>query len=234
MALLILVLGMLAVWLTEPYEPGSAMAVSAQPEGPKSAREDYAVILKSQIFWLILVSFYLCQLQTQLHSSQMNLMIIDQGVTKQTAAGIASVYAAGTIFGRIMCGLALDRYSTRVVTAISMGIPAIGFVLLGSSLDTLPVITTAMFLIGLSVGAESDLLCFIVARYFKLRIYGTTFGLVHCVSFLASASGGVAVSFTLARYDSFTPFLWVVAGSIAIGSLLFLLLPREGRFVKIG
>ncbi len=234
MALLILVLSMLAVWLTEPHRPGRAPSASPEQERPKSAREDYGIILKSQVFWVIMVAMFLCLLQTQLHSSQMNLMIIDQGVTKQTAAFIASVYAAGTIFGRILCGIALDHWSTRVVTAISMGIPAIGFVMLGSSFDTVAVITAAMFLVGLSVGAESDLLCFLVARYFKLRIYGTTFGLVNCVSFLASASGGVAVSYTLATYDSFTPFLWVIAGAIVVGSVLFLLLPREGRFEKIG
>ena len=91
-----------------------------------------------------------------------------------------------------------------------------------------------MFLVGVSVGAESDLICFLVARYFKLSIYGTTLGLVHCVSFLASAAGGVAVSFTLARYDSFTPFLWVLAGTITLGSLMFLLLPKGRDVAKIG
>jgi sugar phosphate permease len=147
---------------------------------------------------------------------------------------VASVYALGTIIGRVLCGIALDHWPTRFVTAVSMGIPAIGFALLASSMNTVPVITTAMFLVGVSVGAESDLICFLIARYFKLSIYGTTLGLLHCVSFLASASGGVAVSITLLRYNSFTPFLWVLAGSITLGSLLFLLLPREGRFKKIG
>ena len=234
MALLILVLGMLAVLLTDPHEPDRAADTAAAPERPRTAREDYGIILGSRVFWVIVVAMFLCLLQTQLHSSQMNLMIIDQGITKQTAAGIASIYAAGTIVGRILCGIALDHYSTRIVTAISMGIPAIGFVMLGSDLDSVAVIASALFLVGVSVGAESDLICFLVARYFKLSIYGSTLGLVHCVTFLASASGGVAVSYTLATYDSFTPFLWVIAGAIAVGSVLFMLLPRENAFVKVG
>lgn len=228
------VTGLIAVAMTETQKPQDAAPHTAPGLASPRAREDYGLILRSQVFWVIVVAMFLCLLQTQLHSSQMNLMIIDQGMTRQGAAMIASVYAFGTIVGRVLCGIALDHWPTRLVTAVSMGIPAIGFAMLGSSFDTVTVITVAMFLVGVSVGAESDLICFLVARYFKLSIYGTTLGLVHCVSFLASASGGVAVSFTLARYDSFTPFLWVLAGSIAIGSVLFLLLPREGRFEKIG
>jgi MFS family permease len=161
-------------------------------------------------------------------------MIIEQGMTRQAAASIASVYAAGTIVGRVLCGLALDRYSTRIVTAVSMGIPALGFLMLAGGPDTLGVVTAAMFIVGVSVGAESDLLCYLVARYFKLRIYSTTLGLVHCVAFIASASGGVAASWSLHAYDSFTPLLYLIAGTIAVGSALFLFLPRERGFEKIG
>jgi sugar phosphate permease len=234
LGLLVLVLSLVAVGLTEPHRVEIQDGQSSPPPKPKAARDDYSIILKSHIFWLITIAMFLCLLQTQLHSSQMNLMLIDQGLTKQIAANTTPIYLAGTIIGRILCGVALDHYSTRLVTAISMGIPALGFMLLASSFDSYSVIALALFIVGLSVGAESDLICFLVARYFKLRIYGTTFGLVHCVSFLASAGGGVAVSFTLARYDSFTPFLWVIAGAITIGALLFLLLPREGRFEKVG
>ena len=192
------------------------------------------MILRSKLFWIIVVAMFLCLLQTQLHSSQMNLMLIDQGLTLQGAANIASVYAFGTIVGRVACGLALDRFSTPLVTFLSMLLPAFGFLVLGSPLDSYTVIAVAMFLIGLSVGAESDIIPFLVARYFKVRIFNTTLGLVMTASFLASATGAFGVSYTLSRYDSFEPFLFVIAGSIVIGSLLFLLLPRSRDAVKIG
>jgi MFS family permease len=177
---------------------------------------------------------FLCLLQTQLHSSQMNVMLIDQGLTMQAAANIASIYAFGTIVGRIACGLALDRWSTPIVTAVSMAFPAIGFFLLGTPFNTFPVIAVSMFLIGLTVGAESDVISFLIARYFKLRIYNTTLSLVFCCSFLASAGGAIGVSYSLAHYNSFEPFLFVIAGSITIGCLLFLLLPKTRGFAKIG
>ncbi len=230
----VLVCSLAAVWLTDPHDPLHEAASEDAPIAVRRARDDYALIVRSKVFWVIMIGMFLCLLQTQLHSSQMNLMIIEQGMTKQGAAYIASIYAAGTIVGRILCGVALDHWSTRLVTFVSMSIPAFGFLMLATGYDSVAVIATAMFLVGVSVGAESDLICFLVARYFKLSIYGTTLGLVNCVSFLASAAGGVAVSYTLAAYNSFTPFLWVLVGAIAAGSLLFLLLPRDDGLQKIG
>jgi MFS family permease len=177
---------------------------------------------------------FLCLLQTQLHASQMNLMLIDQGLTLQTAANIAAIYAFGTIVGRVACGLALDRFSTPVVTFISMFLPAAGFFVLGTGLDSYAVIAASMFLVGLSVGAESDIIPFLVARYFQVRIYNTTLGLLMTCAFLSSAAGALAVSYTLSVYDSFEPFLFVIAGSIVLGSGLFLLMPSSRDFEKIG
>jgi MFS family permease len=197
-----------------------------------SVREDYGVILNSQVFWVIVISMFLCMLHTPLHASQMNVMLVDQGLSTQAAATVVSVYAFGTIVGRIACGLALDRFPTPIVTAISMGIPAVGFFLLGTELDGFGTIAFAMFIVGLSVGAEVDIMAFLVARYFNIRIYNSTLGLVHCVTFLTGAVGAGSISLTLKLADSFAPFLYIVSGTITVGGLLFLMLPRGQE--KIG
>ena len=227
----VLVCGLIAVALVREDAPAPG---TPAPEPAKPAREDYALIFRSKLFWVIVVGFFLCLLQTQLHSSQMNLMLIENDLTMQTAANVVAVCALGTLIGRIVCGITLDLYSTRAVTVISMGLPALGFLLLASDMNSLPVVSAAMFLVGLSVGAESDLICYLVARYFKLRIYGTTLGLVHTTTFLSSAAGGLAISLTLALSDSYVPFLYIAAGSILLGSVLFWLLPPGREANKIG
>ncbi|MCW1430162.1 MFS transporter [Novosphingobium sp. JCM 18896] len=230
--------GLIAVALV-PKTSGQIVDPNASSETVASpveatTRDDYRIILAAPLFWLILIATFLCLLQTQLHSSQMNLMLIDQGLTTQTAANVASIYVLGTLIGRVACGLALDRFSTPLVTFFSMIIPAVGFAILGTSFDAFTVIAVAMFLVGLSVGAETDIMPFIVARYFKMRIYNTTLGLHMIAAFLASAAGALGVSYTLARYDSFEPFLFVIAGSIVVGSTLFLLMPKARDYPKIG
>lgn len=206
----------------------------AAPETHISARRDYATILKSRTFWLIFAGMFMCLMQTPLHASQMNLMLVDNDISMQTAANIVTVYAFGTVVGRITCGLALDRFPTPLVTTASMVLPSLGFFLLATDLNTVPVITFSMFLVGLTVGAEADLMSFLIARYFKLKIYNTTLGLVFCTTYLAAAFGALGISRTLAIFHSFSPYLYFVSGSIALGSLLFLLLPWSRDAEKIG
>lgn len=216
-----------------PRRAGPAPAARAEAQETLPASEAFGLILRSKVFWLILIGMLLCLIQTQLHATQMNLMLIDNGLSTQEAAGIVSIYALSTIVGRIGCGLALDRFSTPIVTFVSMILPALGFFLLATDLDTYPVIVLAMCLAGLSMGAESDLLGFLVARYFSIRIYATTLSLLFSASFLSSAFGSLLIAASLQRYGTFAPFLYGIAASILVGSLLFLFLPR-GRDVTIG
>jgi len=217
-----------------PRDVGEANARSETPLNRPPARQDFGLILRSRVFWIIFAGMFLCLLGTPLHSSQMNIMLVDNGLTPQIAAEIVSVYAISTIFGRLACGLALDRFATPLVTTVSMILPALGFFLLASSLDTVLVITFAMFLVGTFVGAENDLMSYLVARYFKLRIYSSTFSLVFICSFLASAIGAGAISLTLKLTDSFSPYMFIVSGTVLVGSLLFLLMPWPRDSEKIG
>lgn len=198
------------------------------------ARHDYRTILGSRVFWIIFFGMLLCLLQTPLHASQMNLMLVDNRISAQTAANIVTIYAAGTVVGRIACGLALDKFSTPLVTSVSMVLPSLGFLVLATDYDAVPVIAASMFLVGLSIGAESDLISYLVARYFKLRIYNSTLGLVFCVTFFASALGSLAISRTLAEFDSFAPYLYAVSAAILVGALLFLFLPWAKDSEQIG
>ena len=101
-------------------------------------------------------------------------------------------------FGRLVANrLGLRAIACSPSSFVSMILPALGFLLLGSADPGYAVVATAMFLVGLSVGAEIDLLAFLVARYFKLRIYNSTLGLLICTSFLSSAAGALGVSYTL-------------------------------------
>jgi MFS family permease len=230
-----LVGGVTALSLIKPPKLAPGEVRQPRPVAvPGSARQDYGVILRSPVFWIIVTGMFLCMLQTPLHAAQMNVMLQENGISTQMAATVGSVYAFGTIVGRILCGLALDRFSTRVVTAIAMGIPAIGFFLLATDLNAFAVIAGSMFLVGVSIGAESDIMAFLVARYFSLRIFNSTLGLVHVVTFLTAAVGSAAISLTLKLTDSFSPFLYLVSGTITVGALLFLLLPGGRTSQKVG
>ena len=234
LGLLVLALGAAALLVIPRATPKQAAMLEEAAEPQHRAWEACAAILRNKVTIVLVVAFFLCLLQVPLHATQMSLMLLDNGITAQSAANIVSVYAFGTIVGRILCGLALDRFSAPLVSAISMGLPAIGYLVLATNLDGVSVIVFAMFTIGLSVGAESDLFAFLVARYYKLRIYNLTLSLLTASAFLASAAGAVLASAALQLTDSFSPLLYLIAVTVTVGSAVFLLLPKSKDFEKIG
>jgi MFS family permease len=229
-----LVVGLAALALIPPTSRPIDQARSVATQARRSAMADFRIIGGAPVFWTIMSAMFLCLLQNPLHSSQMSLMLIDQHLSPASAATVVSIYAFGTIVGRFACGLALDRYSTRVVTFISMTLPAAGFLVLATPFDVQWAVNASMFLVGLSVGAESDLISFLIAKYFKIHIYSSTLSLVFCCSYLASASGSLILSRLLSAQDSFGPFLYLVAAATIIGGTIFLLLPQSKGFEKIG
>lgn len=231
LAIFMLICGTIALLLIPPHDKAAQQASRA---AMRPARTDFGLILRSRPFWIIAVAMLLCLLQTPLHASQMGMMLRDNSLGAEVAAAMISVYSIGTILGRIACGLALDRFPAPPVACVSMILPALGYAILATPLDTTLLIGFSMLLVGISVGAEGDLMSYLVARHFKLNIFSTTLSLVYFSVYLAGASGSLGISLTLNLADSFAPYLAFVAVSIFVGSLLFLLLPRDGQFEKIG
>jgi MFS family permease len=231
LAAFMLVCGVAAILLVPKGDPAAHKAAREQM---RPAMTDFRMILSNRAFWIIAVAMLLCLLQTPLHASQMGMMLQDNGLGPAAAAVMISVYGVGTVIGRIACGLALDKFPTPPVAFISMVLPALGYAILASPWDAPAAIGFSMLLVGIMVGAEGDLLSFLVARHFKLNIFSTTLSLVYFSVYLAAAVGSLGISVTLSLFDSFAPYLALMVVASIAGSLLFLLLPREGRFEKVG
>lgn len=220
-----------AVLLLIPPQVPQPAAPAASPG--RADRGVFRAILASPIFWIIFAGMVLCTLGGALHASQMGVMLRDNGLDSVAAASMITVYGIGTILGRIACGLALDRFSTPIVACVSMMLPAFGFALLATPYDTALVIGAAMMLVGISVGAEADLVSYLVARYFGLNIFSTALSLIYLGFYLAGFAGALVLSATLQATGTFSLFLALMAGAVLLGSLLFLFLPR-GEVGQVG
>ena len=232
LGLFVLVGGLTAIALMKPSPSGPA---ETEPVATASARTDYRLILRNRHFWIIFAAMFLCTLQTPLHASQMAMMLEDRSLDATQVAIMISVYGVGTVVGRLLCGLALDRFSnTPLVAAISMVLPALGYAMLAAAPGMAGVIGLSMFLVGIAFGAEGDLQSFLVARHFDIRVFGSTLSLVFCGVFAASAIGALSLSMVLKTSNSFTPFLAIISGAVFLGSMTFLLLPKAVRDAKAG
>lgn len=224
MALFSGLLGVLTLILLPPKQESRTVTSSQY-----SARKDYGAIFTNPAFRIIAVSSFLCSLTHALATSQVKIVLADHGVTPVQAGYMVSVFAVGVILGRLIAGVALDKWPTHIVAAIGMGLPFLGSFILATDTAHLILLGVAIILIGLSFGAEADILAYVTARYFPMHIYSSVMGLLTTAVGLAIGLGSGLLSYTLSKTDSFTAFLLFGGTLVLIGSLNLLRLGSMDR-----
>jgi hypothetical protein len=77
------------------------------------------------------------------------------------------------------------------------------------------------------LGAEGDVIAYLVVRNFGVRIYSTVHGILAATVAVAAVVGALLLSGMLKLFITFAPFLTLTGVLAILGSLLFLLLPRN-------
>jgi predicted MFS family arabinose efflux permease len=207
--------------------PPERLEVRFRGAKPRRTRQDYRLILTSRAFWIIFTGITLCSLPNALMMSQLNLILADNGASGKDASIMISAAAGGTILGRLISGAALDRFWAPLVATVGLASSGMGLLALASNYDTPLIVFLSILTFGLAVGAEGDVIAYLVVRNFGVRLYSTVQGITGSASSVASVTGAILLSYILKRYGHYAPF-FAVSGVLAIlASLLFLMLPRN-------
>lgn len=175
----------------------------------------------SPVFLLMVGGMFLVNVPQLIAASQLNLVLIASGATPKVAVWCVAIYAGGVAVGRFLCGLALDRYHVHNVALATLGLPAIGLVVMASSLNAPWILGGSVLLIALAQGAEGDIGAYLVSRMFPLGEYSLILSFVTGALTLGSACGSLLLSYTLARTDSYDTFLYISAATTVVGAVLF-------------
>jgi len=216
----LIALGIIPKHVDAVVSPGAGTAV---PGPPKRWRQ----IIRNPAFRLIFTGVVLCNLSFTMQTAHLKVILLDNGVDSSTGSLAISLFASSVIIGRLLCGFALDRFPAYLVTAIALGLPGFGLVVLATGSSTTIVIALAVMLMGLALGAEGDVLAYVVRRYFKLEIFSTVLGLVLSGLALGIASGTLLLSLMLKLTNTYTLFMIVSSIAVFIGSATFLMLRRQ-------
>ncbi len=204
--------------LLEPHRRGQGA------RSGNSTPRAYRTIFSNPVFWIMLVALFLVNTPFSLATSQLKLVVLDQGLTDSFAALMISAFAVSSIVGRVISGTALDYLPGHIVAAISFALPVAGLLLLASPLNSSAVVLVAVVLIGVSFGGEGDIVPYLVTRYFPVPIYSTTLGLLSSAMGGAMGAGAALLAFTLRSAGGYETYLTTAAICAAIGSSMFLLL----------
>jgi len=187
-----------------------------------------SVIIRKKEFWILLSIFLL--ISFNLHGLLPHLvpMLSDRGFDSSTAALVASCLGVTVFISRILIGYLLDIFFAPRVAAFFFALSALGFALFAFT-SSPALMFLAAILAGLSLGAEMDILAYLIGKYFGLRSFGEVYGLLFVGIFIGSAIGPPAFGLWFENMGTYSGILALaIAFNIATVLLTMKLSPYPG------
>lgn len=191
--------------------------VQAAQEGLKAAKA-------STTYWLVMAAIFCLSLGLGGLMIHFVPILLDIGLTISEAVKVAGVIGIAVVLGRLLVGFAVDRiFAPRVAIAILFACicGVLALAVFGSV-----VAVPAAFVIGFSVGAEVDLIGYLVARYFSMHAYGQIYGRQYSTFLIATGLSPVILGAVRDVTGSYTASLFTAAAFITLSAALFARLPK--------
>ncbi|KRB82404.1 hypothetical protein ASE00_10070 [Sphingomonas sp. Root710] len=227
LASIVIVVGVLVAILIGTKRGGAS--APAAPTGEASAAVRGWDIWSQRPFLLLAATFLLAANAIAASVVHFVPMMVDGGLTTARAAQLASLLGVALICGRLVTGWLLDRLVPEYVAAALFLITSVGLSIL--ALEGASVAIIGALVVGLAMGSEVDLLCYLTARHFPRQHYGTAYGGLFGVFLFGSAMGPTIMGYLYDHAGSYRGgFLLaaaVLVGAAALVATLRRLHPRE-------
>jgi MFS family permease len=140
-------------------------------------------------FWLVGGPIFL--LSVAVAGILVNIVPImtDAGYSRGSAVGMLSAAGIASICSRAVVGLCLDRVLAPFVATGVLLIATVGLLIILFGPVWTPAVYVAALCIGFSLGAEADVITFMVSRYFHPAIYSKVVGSVFLLFAWGNATG---------------------------------------------
>jgi MFS family permease len=175
---------------------------------------------RSANYWLILASFFLVGIGITSVLSHLVPMLMDRGMSYQSAARAMSTLAFALIFGRMLAGYLMDHFFAPYITAafIVFGLAG-GIVMLALGAVGFQAYVAAA-LVGLATGSEISEIAYIVGRYFGQLAFGLIYGIMFGAFQLGSAISAPLMGYYHDSHGDYIGALWGVVVLVLLGAVL--------------
>jgi len=224
---LVLTFGLTGVWLIRSDDRHAARDTHAAVP-PRTGKGDWSA-LRQPLYWLLLVGFLAPGFFSGGYLLHLISLLKDRGFTPAEAAQIQGLMGFTIFIGRIASGAALDRFRAQYVAAVAFTISGLGCALLLTSNPLL--VSLASLAIGLTIGAELDIMAYVIARYFGLENFGRLYGLAYGGLIMASGASPLMISL-VASEGGYSRALIVSSIGTILGAVILLCI-RSTRTLSI-
>ncbi|MFK7841500.1 MAG: MFS transporter [Sphingorhabdus sp.] len=220
MALFTAIAGILIIWILSRLE-GTKAPPKADAAAIKTAFKQAS---KTRTYWTLLSAVFLMAFGFGGLIIHFVPVLLETGIETASAARIAGIIGIAVILGRILVGAAVDRIFAPYVGAFAILCclsGALGLAVIGSAI-AMP----AAFAIGFAIGAEVDLIGYLVSRYFKMAAYGRLYGRQYAAFLLGTGASPVLLGAIRDATGNYTASLFTASAILAVSAILFLTLPK--------
>jgi len=187
--------------------------------------------LKTSLFWLLAAAFFSASLGIGSVIVHFVPMLTDAGLTPAEAGRMAGLIGLAVITGRVVSGALIDRVSAPRIAVALFGIAACGCIALAAGGTRLGFYSAIS--VGFAMGAEVDLVGYLVARYFGMRAYGTIYGCLYTAFLIGTALGPLITAVVFDTRGTYVPALYGCAVALCVAALLGTRLPGIPRLGQV-
>jgi predicted MFS family arabinose efflux permease len=180
------------------------------------------------IFRSLILAFFLLGLVNTALITQQIPLLIDNGLTLQKAAFVQSMFGVFVLVGRLLAGYLLDRMFAPVLVIVAALGAAIACLMYSAGVPAVLVYVPPA-LIGLVVGAEFNVLGYMIKRYFGMAAFGKIYAVIFSVFQLGAAFGAAVFAFAHDATGSYRVSLYAAAAALVLASVAFAMLPKYQR-----
>jgi hypothetical protein len=212
-----------AYCLREP-SPADVAARKASVAG-KSFGLSLRHAMREPTFWVLTLGFFLLGVTATSLVTQQAPLLRDAGWTAEETTRLQTTFGFGLLFARVAVGFVIDHiFAPRVLTTVSIG-GAIACALYAMYPDLGYV---SAILIGFLLGAEFDVLAFLIKRYYGNVAYGRIYGVIFGVFYLGSAFGiwGLPKLREMSADLSYDNGLYAAAAILLASAVLMSFMPK--------
>jgi MFS family permease len=228
----VLAIALLIVFVSWPIvayclrEPTAAdIAQRKAAVAAKSFGLSFQQATREPTFWMLNLGFLLLGVTATSLVTQQVPLLRDAGWTAAETTRLQTTFGFGLLFARIAVGYVIDHiFAPRVLTTVSIG-GALACILYAVQPDLGYV---SALLIGFLLGAEFDVLAFLIKRYYGNAAYGRIYGVIFGVFYLGSGIGiwGLPKLRELSADLSYDNGLYAAAVILLASAILMAFMPR--------
>jgi len=187
--------------------------------------------IRTPAFWLLI--YIVAALAFALQGTLIHLvpLLIDRGIESSTAALVASSVGLSMGGARLVVGFLLDHIFAPRLAMVVFTLAGLSIVLILFT-DYLPLYFLAAVFIGFGIGAEGDLMAYMVSRYFGMRNFATIFSCIFSFYMLGTGVGPAVFGRSFVLHGDYTQIHYISIGLMISAITLFAFLAPYDRYLE--